>query len=283
MRRGADAARAGADRRTARAFRDKWEHNPALLFAHTADEGSEFFRWLLARNGFRSDAALRKFLRGKRRILDAGCGNGRVTAMLRSRAPVEARIVAIDLVAARVARRNLAGLPNVDVRRGDLLGDLSALGRFDFIYCQEVLHHTADPERAFRNLVRRLEPGGEIAIYVYRRKAPAREFVDDYVRGRIASLSYREAMRACREITAFGRALSELAVDVKVPAVRALEIPAGRYSVQRLVYHFFMKCFWNDALTPAANAAINFDWYRPQHASRPRRKCGAGSAARGCG
>ena len=38
--------------------------------------------------------------------------------------------------------------------------------------------------------------------------------------------------------------------------------------MQRLVYHFFMKCFWNDELDAEANAAINFDWYHPQLASR---------------
>ncbi len=50
----------------------------------------------------------------------------------------------------------------------DMLGDLAPLGEFDLIYCQEVLHHTADPAAAFRNLVGRLRPGGELAIYVYR-------------------------------------------------------------------------------------------------------------------
>jgi len=38
--------------------------------------------------------------------------------------------------------------------------------------------------------------------------------------------------------------------------------------VQRLIYHFFMKCFWNDELDTEANAAINFDWYHPEVSSR---------------
>lgn len=254
---------------TAQSFKDKWEHNPDLLFSQTLDERSEFFNWILTRNGFGGGEALLAFLHDKRRILDAGCGNGRVTALLREHSsPEHTRILAIDLVAAEVARRNLARYANVEVRAADLLGDLSGLGRFDFIYCQEVLHHTADPERAFRNLCALLEPGGEIAIYVYRRKAPVREFVDDYIRDRIAALPYGQAMSSCEEITALGKALADLNVEVEIPAIQLLEIPAGRYNLQRLVYHFFMKCFWNDNLSFQANTAINYDWYHPQQCSR---------------
>ncbi len=253
---------------TRRSFDDKWHRNEQLAFAETLREDSHIHRWILNRNGHSSNAQLKAFLSSKRRILDAGCGNGRVTALLRECAPPGALVMGIDLVAADVAQRNLARYANVEVRGGDLLGDLSALGRFDFIYCQEVLHHTGDPRRAFLNLCDLLVPGGEIAIYVYKRKAPAREFVDDYVRGRIAALPYDEAMKVCRDITELGRTLSESAAKVKVPAVPALGIEPGEYEVQRFVYHFFMKCFWNPDLSFDENVAINYDWYHPQLASR---------------
>ena len=253
---------------TRRSFDDKWHRNEQLAFAETLREGSEIQQWIVGRNGFASLADLRAYLRDKRRILDAGCGNGRVTALLRELAPPEAKVVGVDLVAAEVARRNLLSYENVDVHHGDLLADLSALGRFDFIYCQEVLHHTEDPSRAFRNLCSLLESGGEIAIYVYKQKAAAREFVDDYVRNRIAHLPYDEAMKACRDITELGRVLCESGQKVKVPAVPLLGIEAGEYEVQRFIYHFFMKCFWNPALSFDENAAINYDWYHPQLATR---------------
>jgi SAM-dependent methyltransferase len=254
---------------TARSFRDKWEQNPTLALAQTLDERSEIFRWILGRNGFRDAVELRAFLAGKARVLDAGCGNGRVTALLRAHSDAGAtEIVGIDLVAADVARRNLAQLPNVKVLQKDLLGDLADLGRFDFIYCQEVLHHTADPERAFRNVASLLAPGGEIAIYVYARKAPVREFVDDYVRSRVAELPYEEVIRASEQITALGKSLAEAKVEIEVPDIPVLGIAAGRYDVQRFVYHFFMKCFWNPELSFHDNAVINYDWYHPQLCSR---------------
>jgi SAM-dependent methyltransferase len=253
---------------TARTFSDKWGRNPDLAFAQTLDEGSEIAKWILTRNGWGSGEGLGAYLSDKRRILDAGCGNGRVTALFQRHAPADSEIVAVDLTAADVARENLGDLPNVTVHQGDVLGDLSELGEFDFVYCQEVLHHTTDPKGGLENLASLLPPGGELAIYVYRRKGAVREFTDDYLRERISDLPYEEAMEVCRAVAELGRALSELGATVRVPAIEPLEIEAGEYEVQRLVYHFFMKCFWNDELDAEGNAAVNYDWYHPELSSR---------------
>jgi SAM-dependent methyltransferase len=254
---------------TEKSFRDKWHENPRGFFDETLREGSDTQNWILARNGFDSPEALRRYLASKRRVLDAGCGNGRVSALLRRlSSPAATEVVGIDLVAADIARRNLAGEPNTRFETRDLLGELSGLGSFDFIYSQEVLHHTADPSRAFANLGGLLAPDGEIAIYVYRAKAPAREFVDDYVRRRITDLHYGEAVAHCHEITELGRALAESGAKVKVPTVRVLGIEAGEYDVQRFVYHFFAKCYWNPDVSFDENVMINYDWYHPQLASR---------------
>jgi hypothetical protein len=71
-----------------------------------------------------------------------------------------------------------------------------------------------------------------------------------------------------KEVTEFGRALADLNVKVKVPGVKVLGIEAGEYEVQRLIYHFFLKCFWNPSLSFEENAAINYDWYHPQLCTR---------------
>ncbi len=256
------------EEQTAKSFSEKWHNNKGLAFESTITENSDIQRWILRRNGFSTVGELSSWLSGRTRILDAGCGNGRVTALLRAYAPDTAEVVGIDLTAADVAAENLAGIPNVRFETRDLLGDLTGLGEFDLIYCQEVLHHTSDPAGAFGNVATLLAPGGEMAIYVYKVKAPVREFTDDYVRERISSMPYDEAMDAMRQITDLGRALSELAVDVTVPDVSVLDIPAGTYDIQRFIYHFFAKLFWNPELDVEANAAINYDWYHPELATR---------------
>lgn len=253
---------------TERSFRDKWCENSDAFWAETLREGSDTQTWILERNGFGSREDFSFYLAGCKRILDAGCGNGRVTALLRSLAPKACEVCGIDLVAADVARENFSGVPNVRFEFRDLLGDLSGLGLFDFIYCQEVLHHTDNPAQAFLNLRNLLTPNGEIAIYVYKQKAPAREYIDDYVRKKIAFLSYDEAMNQCQEITEFGKELFEAGLKVHVPKVELLGIEKGEYDVQRLIYHFFAKCYWNPDLTYKENVLVNYDWYHPQVATR---------------
>lgn len=253
---------------TYRSFKDKWEQNRTLAFSETLREGSEIYNWILSRNGFATSVDFRNWLSSRARILDAGCGNGRVTALLKQYAPVTAEIVGIDLTAAEVARGNLRGLDRVRVEQKDLLGDLSDLGKFDLIYCQEVLHHTSDPRGAFLNLCGRLADKGEIAIYVYKLKAPLREYADDYIREKISELSYEDALSGMKEVTELGRALADLNIKVKVPEVKVLGIDAGEYEVQRFIYHFFLKCFWNPSLCFDENAAINYDWYHPQLCTR---------------
>jgi hypothetical protein len=103
---------------------------------------------------------------------------------------------------------------------------------------------------------------------VYKKKAPVREFVDDYVREKIAGMDYETAMAQCRQITELGKALSAQNIKLKVPAVDVLQIPAGEYDLQRFIYHFFAKIFWNDEFNFEDNAVINYDWYHPQDCTR---------------
>jgi SAM-dependent methyltransferase len=253
---------------TFQSFKDKWEQNSNLAFSQTLDEKSEVFKWIINRNGFETGDEFRAFLKGKKRILDGGCGNGRVTALLHMNSDEDAELVGIDLTAAHVASENLKGLENVSVFQKDLLDDLSDIGTFDFIYSQEVLHHTANPKKSFDNLVKLLRPEGEIAIYVYKIKAPLREFADDYVRGIISGMPYAESSKALGEITEFGRVIAEKGITIQVPKVDILGIEAGEYDLQRFMYHFFFKAYWNNMFNFEDNNAINYDWYHPQIATR---------------
>jgi len=254
---------------TKKSFTEKWTKNPDLVFKETMREGSDILNWILTRNGFKSTNHLKKYLKNKKRILDAGCGNGRVTALLRENSNSNTtEIVGIDLVAYKIAKKNLANYKNLKVYKQNLLTNMKGLGSFDFIYCQEVLHHTGNPQKGFLNLSKLLTDKGEIAIYVYKKKAPIREFVDDYVRTKISSMSYDKAYKSCAQITELGKALSELKFQIDIPQVDVLEIEKGKYNIQRFIYHFFMKCFWNSEISFKDNTVINYDWYHPQDCTR---------------
>lgn len=256
------------DTNTKKSFSDKWNYNKDLAFDNTLKEGSEIQNWILNRNGWKDLTALKHFLKDKHRILDAGCGNGRVTKLLRDNSNKDTKVIGIDLVAHKVAEENLKNDENVSFFEKDLLSDLRDMDKFDFIYSQEVLHHTKDPEKAFKNLVEILNNDGIIAIYVYKKKAPIREYTDDYIRDIIKDHDYNKAMDVSNDITQLGKALSELNVNIDIPELKELGIKKGNYSVQRFIYHFFMKCYWNSDLSFSENSAINYDWYHPQDCSR---------------
>jgi ArsR family transcriptional regulator len=94
---------------------------------------------------------------------DLGCGTGQVSAAL---APFVARVVGVDGSAAMLqsAKRRLAGLTNVDLRRGDLEALPVDDDRLDAATMMLVLHHVPEPDRALSEVFRVLKPGGRVLI-----------------------------------------------------------------------------------------------------------------------
>jgi arsenite methyltransferase len=236
----------------------------------------ELHGWLLKRYGFASGAGMREYFGAGRRTLDAGCGAGFATS-----AWIDddwrrdgAEWVGLDISAAiDVARERLGGFPGTEFVQGDVTQPPFRPESFDAIISEGVLHHTHSTRAALDALLPLLARGGEIMFYVYRRKAPIREFTDDYVRDRLAELSPDAAWEAIRPLTRLGQALAELEVEVEVPEdVPLLGIKAGRYDVQRLIYWHVAKLFWNAGMTFEENNHLNFDWYAPTYAHRHSEK-----------
>jgi len=203
--------------------------------------------WYLERFGYGSEERLADAVRGKL-VLDAGCGSGVDTSMF---ADCGGHVVAVDLsrAAAQATYRQAAGRPNVHVIQGDVQRLPFATGTFDYVSSDQVLHHTPDTFASLAALRGLVRPGGRIAIYVYRRKGPIREFTDDYIRERTTKMSPDECYAFCRGVTELGRALTRVGAEVDVPEpIPLLEIDAGAQDVQRFVYWNVMKCFWNDEI-----------------------------------
>ena len=99
-------------------------------------------------------------LRGDERVLDAGCGTGRVTAALVERLP-RGQVVAVDGSPSMVeqARERLG--PGVDVFVADLL-ELELDEPVDAILSTATFHWIPDHDRLFERLSAALRPGGRI-------------------------------------------------------------------------------------------------------------------------
>jgi len=105
-------------------------------------------------------------VRGKK-VLDVGCGSGRYTLAL---AAVGAKVTGVDYQARSFARAiDLAKANGLSAtfEQANVLELPFEAESFDFVFCNGVLHHTADMERGLDEYVRVLRKGGAGFLYLY--------------------------------------------------------------------------------------------------------------------
>jgi demethylmenaquinone methyltransferase/2-methoxy-6-polyprenyl-1,4-benzoquinol methylase/ArsR family transcriptional regulator len=99
------------------------------------------------------------------RLLDIGCGAGRMLELL---APRASHAIGVDLSPAMlgVARAQIekAGLRNVQLRQGDIYALPVEAGSINLGVVHQVLHYLDNPARALREAARALAPGGRLIV-----------------------------------------------------------------------------------------------------------------------
>jgi 2-polyprenyl-3-methyl-5-hydroxy-6-metoxy-1,4-benzoquinol methylase len=93
-------------------------------------------------------------------VLEVGCADGTVTAMLARRAE---RVVGLDVCAQAIERLRRRGLLNVEGRAG-LIEDFTPTEAFDWIVASEVLEHLRRPQEAIGCWLGWLRPGGTLLL-----------------------------------------------------------------------------------------------------------------------
>lgn len=104
------------------------------------------------------------------RLADIGCGTGhRVMPMAQHFGVKEYLGLDHSSASLRIAEElsKELGMNNVTLCEGDVFKLPFEDGSVDIVICQGVLHHTGDPYRGFKELVRICRPGGLINIYLY--------------------------------------------------------------------------------------------------------------------
>jgi SAM-dependent methyltransferase len=239
------------NRYTFRFFDYKWKKVP--------DWGREteaiYRRWYLKRYGYATLPRLKNFLRDKSRILEAGCGLARDSKMFAEANP-RADIVAMDQspAALKVARRTLKPFRNCRVVRADITR-FTGLEPFDFISCDQALHHTPAPAKTLRHLYRNLAGGGVLNFFVCRKKNPYRDLVDDLIMDRARTLSPRQLWQFAEVVTRFGEALHGLGIG-------NVSFGQRRYDdLQRFVHNQVFRCWYNPEIDFKLSVSSNYDWF----------------------
>jgi len=101
-------------------------------------------------------------LSGEEVVLDAGCGSGRLAALVLERLP-NGRLIGGDASPSMIekARESIGSNPRVELRVGDLL-DLDLDRAVDVVFSTATFHWILDHERLFSRLHAALQPGGRL-------------------------------------------------------------------------------------------------------------------------
>jgi len=254
---------------TEKSFSYKWIHRS--LKNYGLDNATKRFqhKWYLKRYGWKNEMVFGKFIKKQNFILDAGCGTGWAAKWFAEKNH-QSIVFALDLSKSiDVTAENFKSLNNLVSVQADINHLPFPKNFFDFISCDQVIHHTSDPFSTFQQLISRLRKGGILATYVYKRKAPLRELADTFIREKTTKMNFKDCYHFSRAITLLGRSLSQLNIKFNVPEdIPLLKIKKGRYDLQRFTYWHFLKCFWNENWGLEKSILTNFDWYHPKNAYR---------------
>ena len=102
------------------------------------------------------------------RVLDAGCGPGKVTSILQEKVRPGGSILGVDYSMERIryAKKHYhSGTPDIDFRVHDLRDPLEDAGLFDLIWVRFVLEYNrAESIKIVKNLTACLKPGGHLCL-----------------------------------------------------------------------------------------------------------------------
>lgn len=146
-----------------------WDFNPVGGGWSSYKEKVE---WVLNTESYVYDVLTEDLLKGKR-VLDVGCGPGLGMSLA---AEYCSTVVGLDYSEASL-REAKSGFEELKLNNANLLcrdaEDLPfAADLFDVVYCIGVLHHTPDTSKAIGEAVRVLNPGGRVAIMIYKAYSP---------------------------------------------------------------------------------------------------------------
>ncbi len=180
-------------KQTQSTFGFKWKNKKDTFWSEATRQKT--LKWLIKRYfGTQEDFEEQIPNFQNKSLLDAGCGNGHSASILFAKHLANMDYLGVDIAddAIQTAKKRFKELGLSGNFITDNIQTLKLNKQFDYIFSEGVIHHTSNPEETFNTLVSHLKSEGKIMFYVYKKKAPIREFTDDYVREKIKGISNEE-------------------------------------------------------------------------------------------
>ena len=103
-------------------------------------------------------------------IIEVGCGTGQLVNFLALK--VQREVYGIDLCETSLHKarrlRDKFGIKNLSLEKKDIFRFCTENTElYDYVFCNGVIHHTYDPEKAFKNVCNLLKPGGFLIVGFY--------------------------------------------------------------------------------------------------------------------
>lgn len=254
---------------TMNSFSYKWNKKDTYA---SKEVNYEFREWLLQKYFDNDESFLDTVFSDGSVVIDAGCGAGMAAMNLLGDRIKRIHYIGVDIsTAIDVAYDNFNSkdyLFNSEFVQCDL-NHIPIKEKVDVIFSEGVLHHTDSTRNAIINLSKLLRLGGYFCFYVYAKKAPIREFTDDFIRNYFKDKSNDETWEELRSLTKLGKMLGDLNIKLNIEeAIPFLGIKQGEIDLQRFFYWYVFKCFYKSEYDIEEMNHINFDWYRPENCHR---------------
>ena len=233
-------------------FNYKWKKVPEWA---TKTENI-YVDWYLKRYRYKNLSKLKKFLRNKKNILEAGCGVARDSKLFAKLNP-KANVFGCDqsLNAVNRAKKDLKKFKNVTIFQQDITKKFKLNKKFDFISCDQVLHHTPYPGKTLKNLFFSLKKNGYLNFFVCRKKNDYRDCVDDHIMMHFRGKSPKDLWNFAVKVTNFAKSLHDLKIkDVKFKKKQYKNL-------QLYIHNNIFRAWYNPDLKFDLSVSSNYDWF----------------------